>query len=39
MKKTLLTLILICTLIFVSAFQDVDPNLDETFLGEGDTPV
>ena len=39
MKKTLLTLILICTLIFVSAFQDVDPNLDENFLGEGDPSV
>ncbi len=39
MKKTLLTLILICTLIFVSAFQDVDPNLDGTSLGEGDTNV
>ena len=39
MKKTLLTLILICTLIFVSAFQDVDPNLDEAYLIEGDTTV
>ena len=39
MKKTLLTLILICSLIFVSAFQEADPNLDETFLNEGDTTV
>ena len=39
MKKTLLTLILICTLIFVSAFQEVDPNLGETLLTEGDPSV